>query len=126
MIDPSIPSGTPAPCTPRTMRYWWKHLIWCHSRVRTRFPLAERTGAGAPCAGRGRAGAGRAAGARSGGSGRVAAAAAARGPVGVEGGAAVVVAGWWEVWAGAAEEGRLVLMASLEGGGALWLVWWGV
>lgn len=48
------------------MRYWWKHLIWCHSRVRTRFPLAERAGEGLAAGEDGRRAGGGSTGARGG------------------------------------------------------------
>lgn len=80
-------NSIPARGLRRTMRYWWKHLIWCHSRVRTRFPLAERGGADLAAAdGRGRAGGGRV-GARGGRPGMDAV-------NGVEGGAALLGLCW--------------------------------
>ena len=99
------------------MRYWWKHLIWCHSRVRTRFPLAERTtGCGSRTAGRaGGAGVGRGgAAAWAGVGGRTAGAASAA--VAAVGSAAVGAAGGVEGrGAGAAASAAAAGAAVAEG-----------
>jgi hypothetical protein len=103
------------------MRYWWKHLIWCHSRVRTRFPLAERTTDCCCCCctagsagGRGRASAAAAA----------SAAAVAVSPGAVEDvGAVAVAAAVMEVRGGvAAQEGRLIVTGGW-GARRLCVVW---